>query len=270
MNRLNFNQSVGFPLETEILGEMQTSWRILNALGGIAGNFTILQGCNVVGTTVSDGAVFINGEVLEFKGGQAQENVVIIEKKEALEFEDGNANDVIFIRYATFGAATIQWPWAGFIRPIETRLLAEAFSSKEDKTTVADLLKRVTDLEKRSSNIPIGLIAIWDRPAAEIPAGWQEYVDMRGRMPIGHNADDPDFNQLRGYGGAKTKLLDATEIPAHTHNIPFGSQKVGTGNSNSFGYGSGKDAKTDSDGGGGKAFSIMNPYRIVHFIKYIG
>lgn len=215
MNRLNFNQSVGFPLETNILSEMQTSWSILNALGGIAGNFSILQGCTVSGTTVSDGVVFINGEVIEFKGGQAQTNVIIVENRQALEFEDGNANDVIFTRYATFGVATAQWPWAGFVRPLETKSVSGLLADKEDKTTVAALISRVTALENRPSNIPIGLIAIWDRPAAEIPDGWEEYVDLRGRMPIGQTADDSEFSSLRGSGGAKTKTLSLAELPSH-------------------------------------------------------
>jgi hypothetical protein len=69
MNTLNFNQSVGFPLETNILDEMQTSYSLFNALGAIAGNFSIISGCVLSGSTVADGVVFINGEVLEFKGG---------------------------------------------------------------------------------------------------------------------------------------------------------------------------------------------------------
>ncbi|WP_281237835.1 hypothetical protein [Flavobacterium praedii] len=270
MNRLNFNQSVGFPLETDILDEMQTSWSILNALGNIAGNFTILQGCIVAGTTVSDGTVFINGEVIEFKGGQAQENVIIIEQKEALEFEDGNANDVIYKRYATFGAATTQWPWAGFTRPLETKLIAEFLADKEDKTTVDALLERVTVLENRPSNIPIGLIAIWDRPAAEIPDGWQEYVDLRGRMPLGHTPDDTEFSSLRSSGGAKNKTLSLAELPAHffTYLKAVAGRGYRTASDDNP-YGASENANTNTVGEN-KAFSLMNPYRIVHFIKYTG
>ena len=79
MNRLNFNHSIGFPLETNILSEMQTAWSILNAFCGIVGNYAILQGCTVVGTTVSDGVVCIDGEVIEFKGGQVQSSVIIVQ-----------------------------------------------------------------------------------------------------------------------------------------------------------------------------------------------
>ena len=43
MNHINFNQSVGFPLETEILAEMQKAYKLLNALGAIVGNNTIIK-----------------------------------------------------------------------------------------------------------------------------------------------------------------------------------------------------------------------------------
>lgn len=270
MNRLDFNQSVGFPLETNILSQMQTAWSILNALGGIAGNFAILQGCTVQGTTVSDGVVFINGEVIEFKGGEAQENVIIVEIKEALEFEDGNANDVIYTRYATFGVATTQWAWDSFTRPIATKTLASLFEEKEDKTTVAELLERVEELENRPSNIPIGMIAIWDRPAAEIPEGWTEYVDLRGRMPIGQNPDDSDFSSLRSSGGSKNKALTLAELPSHFFNYLKAVKGRGyrtASDDNPFG---GYETATTNTIGENQAFSLMNPYRIVHFIKYTG
>ena len=270
MNRLDFNQSVGFPLETNILDQMQNAWRILNALGGIAGNFAILQGCTVQGTTVSDGVVFINGEVIEFKGGEAQENVIIVEIKEALEFEDGNANDVIFTRYATFGVATTQWAWTNFKRVYESINIPEALSGKEDKTTVAALLERVEELENRPSNIPIGLIAIWDRPAAEIPEGWTEYVDLRGRMPIGQNPDDSDYSSLRSSGGSKNKALTLAELPSHFFNYLKAVKGRGyrtASDDNPFG---GYETATTNTIGENQAFSLMNPYRIVHFIKYTG
>ena len=123
MNKLNFNQSVGFPLETEILDEMQKAWTVLNALGSIAGNFTILSGCAVTGANAADGVVYIDGEVLAFQGGIITDNVIIVETPESREFEDTNTHEVIYIRYATFGTATTQWLWTDFKKPIETKTL---------------------------------------------------------------------------------------------------------------------------------------------------
>jgi len=133
MNTLNFNQSGGFPLETNILDEMQKAYEIFNALGSIAGNFSIISGCEVEETTAADGVVFINGEVLPFVGGTVTTNVIIVELITAKEFEDLNTRDVIYKRHATFGTAAVQYPWVDFKRPIPTKDLAALFSGIADQ-----------------------------------------------------------------------------------------------------------------------------------------
>jgi len=272
MNKFNFNQSVGFPFETDTLADMQTAYELFNAFGWIVGNFSIISGCELVGTgpAISDGHVFINGELLPFKGGVPTANVIIVETKISLEFEDGNSNEVKFIRHVQFGTATTQYPWNTFKRGLETKNLEAAIGSKSDQTALDALIVRVAALEARPSNIPLGLIAIWGRPLDEIPAGWEEYVNLRGRMPIGLNPDDPDFANLGNPGGNKTRTLSIPELPA----ISFKYQKAKPGR----GYRTATDdnplslleeANTNTIGEG-RAFDIMNPHRIVHFIKYVG
>ena len=271
MNRLNFNQSIGFPLETNILSEMQTAWSILNALGSIAGNFTILQGCTVIGTTVSDGVVFINGEVIEFKGGQLQENVIIVETPTVLEFEDNSEKEVIYTRFATFGVATTQYPWSGFKR---FKNAVELTEDKAEKTTIAALIERIEDLESRPvSNVPVGLIAIWGQAANLIPDGWEEYAPLIGRVPIGLDPDQSEFDALGFAGGSKDAVL-----VQHNHEIT-NSGNVNNGQSGEnlgaktarWDRGSGTllngDVSTEGESGVGKN---LQPYRVVHFIKYVG
>ena len=126
------------------------------------------------------------------------------------------------------------------------------------------------------------MIAIWGGPENTIPGGWAEYVPLRGRMAVGMNPDDVDFNVVGVAGGAKTKILELTEIPAHDHkqgsealyNKFGGGTLIGQRNFSPGLYNSFVDALTSKSGGlideSTKAFSIMNPYRIVHYIKYIG
>lgn len=271
MNRLNFNQSIGFPLETNILSEMQTAWSILNALGNIAGNFTILQGCSVVGTTVSDGVVFINGEVIEFKGGQVQDNVIIIEEATALEFEDFTEKEVTYTRYAKFGVSTTQYPWGDFKR---FKTAAELTQDKAENDTVADLIERIEELESRPvANVPVGLIAIWGQAANLIPEGWEEYTPLSGRIAIGLDENDPDFDAVGASGGSKNKSLTIDELPAHSHSYNELEQvgksvlsydAVGDREGASF------KAATTGNAGNGEAFDIMNPYRVVLYIQYVG
>ena len=48
-----------------------------------------------------------------------------------------------------------------------------------------ELIKRIAKLEAdKTSAIPIGMIAIWGK-TAPFPEGWEEYVPLRGKMPVG-------------------------------------------------------------------------------------
>ena len=143
-------------------------------MGNLAGDLTIISGCNVVGTNVSDGFVVINNELLEFKAGTLAANVIIIETAVGKEFKNGDVKDVHFERYATFGTSVVSYPWADFKRPIQT------------KEIPLDLVTRLENLEKKATVFQAGGgMVFWNKPAAEIPDGWQEVVNWRGRIPIG-------------------------------------------------------------------------------------
>lgn len=261
MNKLEVNQVGGFPMTTRILDEIQKAHAVFNSLGGLAGNFTIIAGCVTVGTTVGDGFVFINGEVFDFKGGLAQTKVIIKEDVENLTFQNGNANPVIKTRYVTFGTGVGAFNWADFKRPIETK-------------EISNLIQRIVDLEARPlvGNIPIGLIAIWGQAANLIPVGWEEYTELSGRVPIGFSNDE-EFDVVGKTGGAKSKTLSVSEMPEHDHAIGNSRRNTGGGSGGDENHPTsfaGTRAHVTDKQGSGTAFSIMNPFRVVHFIKYKG
>ena len=190
MNKIKFNQTVGFPLSTNILDAMQSAYAIFNQLGSLVGNKAIISGCEQLGNTVADGVIFLNGEILPFKGGAIGTSVIIKEESESRVFEDGATKPVIFKKYATFGSSTPEktFAWVEFKR-------FENLIENTEKNL--DFEKRLKALETRKSPIPLGLIAIWGKPSSEpIPEGWRECTDLRGRFPLGWNPDDEDFNQL--------------------------------------------------------------------------
>jgi hypothetical protein len=272
MNYLNFNQSIGFPLETDVLDQMQKNYNILNAFGAIVGNFSIISGCVTTGTTVSNGIVFINGEVFEFKGGTVQDNVVIVQTVESLEFEDFNSREVIFTRYVTFGIATTQFPWSDFKPGFETKNIPAVLAQKAENTTVNALIARIEALEAKPSNVPVGLIAIWGRPLSDIPAGWEEYINLRGRFPMGLNPDDPELASLGSPGGNKTKKLSIAELPIVSPingsylkkgGTPGGTTGLTVNDAASGDFNAGELIKPF---GGDVPFSLLNPFRIVHYI----
>ena len=190
MNRINFDNTGGFPLGTYTLDFMQHSYQLLNALGNIAGNLSILSGCEQAGRSITDGVVYIDGEVLPFKGAPISEKVIIVESSQKRIFKDGVEKAVEYSRYATFGNSTGGHLWADFKRPLNSQQI-EAQSFTEENS----LLKRLEKLEERvRKTVPIGLVAIWGKPAdIPLPEGWREYDPLRGRMPIGYDSSDTDL-----------------------------------------------------------------------------
>jgi hypothetical protein len=120
MNRADFQQTGGFPLETDTLDFMQESYTQLQHLAtSIAGDTpSIISGCNVVGSTVSNGWVVINGELLPFEGGALGTKVGIVETVDSKPFEDGT-KDVYRRRKAVFNlSGIINWVDLKRVQPL--------------------------------------------------------------------------------------------------------------------------------------------------------
>lgn len=139
MNFINFSLLNGLPMNQLVLGRLQTAFAIFNALGAIAGDKSIISGCEVVGATVSDGVVYVNGEVFEFKGGVAQSTVIIVEESTNLVFKDLNNYPVVKTRYVTFGVGTESMNWADFKRGFPTKDIVAGLAGKADQTAFDSL-----------------------------------------------------------------------------------------------------------------------------------
>ena len=263
MNTIDFNQVGGFPMTTNILGKMQTAFSLFNAFGSIVGDKTIISGCVVNGSETSSGVVFVNGEIFEFRGGATQSKVIIREDVEILLYQNNNAYPSIKTRYIQFGTGVNAIDWADFKRGFKT-------------SNIDALVQRIEDLEARPTvgNIPVGLIGIWGQSANLIPAGWVEYTPLRGRFAVGLNPDDVDFDAIGNFNGAKNKTLSIDEMPEHGHGydkyrldqeVSTSGDGVRSLNKNNI-----NDSFETTKVGGGQPFSIMNPYRVVHYIQYVG
>jgi hypothetical protein len=111
-----------------------------------------------------------------------------------------------------------------------------------------------------------------------------------GRVPIGIDSSDTDFDTAEETGGSKTHALTEAEMPKHFHALrgpsgPFASnqQSGSTTGSGNFGGGTPDDASvaysTESVGGGaasgsasqgssnGNAHTIVQPYIVVYMWK---
>uniref|UniRef100_UPI0039A5EF73 hypothetical protein n=1 Tax=Ornithobacterium rhinotracheale TaxID=28251 RepID=UPI0039A5EF73 len=200
MNKLKLDNTGGFPLDTNVLDFMQNSYTLFNHLGHLAGDLAIISGCKVTGSSVSDGVVFIGGELLPFKGGSAFTSVIIKEEKRALPFEDGESKEVEITRYATFGAGTTAYNWADFKRPPSLSALEDhlirLFSEKAEVEDLVRAERRLGALEAKTPMIGEIRQGIFDLEHLE--EGWY-YCDGT------HGTPDLRGYFLRGASGTRQK-----------------------------------------------------------------
>ena len=88
-----------------------------------------------------------------------------------------------------------------------------------------------------------------------------------GRVIVGLNAADSDFDTVQETGGAKTHTLTTAELPSHTHTVSIPSSENG-GSSNDHalfpdGTSSGETFTSGATGGGG-AHTIVQPYIVAY------
>ena len=80
-----------------------------------------------------------------------------------------------------------------------------------------------------------------------------------GRVPVGINDSDTDFDTAEETGGAKTHQLTISELPAHTHNVTMSTSD----SDNDFlseGNNTGTSTFTTSSTGGDQAHNNLQPY----------
>lgn len=205
MNKVEYNQTEGFPLDVNILDFGQKANQISQQLGGIIAPLAIVNGCIENGNNISDGLVYIDGELLPFKGGLKQSSVRIVEQPEARIFENGTSKDVLITRYATFGIASgTSYNWSNFHRSIS-----------------------IKEIEKRL--IHIGFIQDFYGDVSKIPAGWflcngeNGTPDLRGMFIVGYDPANADYITIGNTGGAKDVTLTIDQMPTHT---PSGSVSI--------------------------------------------
>ena len=280
MNKLHTEHNAGYPFDVGFLAFMQTAYSLFNHFGHLAGNKVIISGCEEVGNTITPGTVYINGELLPLEGGAKDDTVWIREDTTQVTFQDGFSRTLETIRTVVFGYSSPDktFNWADFKR---VNNLQELYENKAENKALKELKDEVEILKKQKQAIPVGLIAIWGKPANQIPEGWREYTDLRGRMPIGldphynktkDDAQDYQLNSLLKQGGERSHKLTIEEMPSHNHQLPYRETRddAGTGgDSNEFSIGD-AHKRTTTNTGGDQPHNNMPPYHVVQFIEYVG
>lgn len=303
MKKIVLTESGGFPLKQYTLDKMQMSYfelfySMLNFLGinETTGKY-IIKGCEVSAGVISAGWLFIDGELVKFEGaaGNATTKLEKVVTAETAAFKNGQ-NKPVYITSAV-QITTTGTPLSEFTRITQIVPLPEGIVIDPNYSTIS---QRLTELERKASVFQAGGgMVLWNKPAGLIPNGWAEVVDWRGRIPAGMDATllgedfvNPEFSPLEigddgpvpgRTGGAKNKTLVTAEMPKHKHTFETNGDNALDNNTSGYPHGRQNDDNRDqthntslvggdveTPEGQGRPFSILNPYRTVLFIEYVG
>jgi microcystin-dependent protein len=101
--------------------------------------------------------------------------------------------------------------------------------------------------------------------------------DLRGKIPVGKDAGQTEFDVMGESGGEKTHVLAVSELPAHTHKVlnPQNNDYMGLPGGGGAGWSTGADpggnnniyqAITNNGTGGGGAHNNLQPYLVTNYI----
>lgn len=200
MNNINVQQAGGFPMETDTLDAMQSAYQVFNVLGGTVAPLAIISGCVINGNYVSNGYVNIENEIIEFRGGQISEYVIIQEEQSSRNFEDGETKIVYIKRWATFGESSVNvnYRWADFHRVVTNK----------------EMIQRCNH---------VGFIQDYYGAITNIPNGWylcdgtNGTPDLRRLFVVGYDPDVEDYDEIGKTGGLASVSLTPNQMPRHAH-----------------------------------------------------
>ena len=88
-----------------------------------------------------------------------------------------------------------------------------------------------------------------------------------GRVPVGIDPSQPEFDAAEEEGGAKTHTLTTNEIPSHSHNLGTFGNNSSAGSSIASSSLSNQPTQDTTATGGGQSHNNLQPYIVVYMWK---
>lgn len=270
--RYNFKflQTGGVPLTNDLMSLIEQAYGIFEVLGDLSGNLTILSGCDIIGTNVNPGIVAIEGKLYYFEGGSIVPTVFIHTEEIQKTFEDQTTKTLIEKRTVRFGSGAVNYNWSDFVK---LKTLKEIQENVNNSVTQQEFAVAKADIEllklKTAPIVNGGVVWAWFKPVAEIPAGWKECTNVRGKTIVGWNPDDSDFSTIGNSAGNKTIQLTVSQLPnikfQYTRTLPWASGSGGgfSGGGNQFEI----STQNTNELGNNAPINIMIPHIIAAFIE---
>lgn len=220
MNNLKFMQTGGVPFTNDVAAEFEKAYKIFNAYGAIAGDKTIISGCVVTGESVSDGFIYVAGELFYFEGGYVSEKIALHEDVVEKVFEDQVSRGLIYVRTLKFSNAIENvWNWSDFKRIDTILALMTRLDALEASQTITNA--------KLAIFTQGGVVFPWFKDISEIPEGFAPVWNIKGRTIVGLDPNDTDFDTVGKLFGDKKHTLTVSELPNHRFSL-FGGDGINT------------------------------------------
>lgn len=242
-----------FPVDCETLDALQTNIALLQVLGNLAGDKSILTGCEPESnnTRRRAGYVFLKtkdfpeGEVIYWEGGNIAGGMYVDQEVIPVTAQGYEFPQAYTVRSLKPGIGSENYNWADF-RDVKTPRALEADIRAQDITIA------------RLSPPPLGIVQLWagttvpegyslcdgtQLSATDYPElykalgttfnnaysangiryttsnGYFRLPDLRGRFVVGYHDSDDDYKAKGTAGGEKKHALTINEMPSHTHQV---------------------------------------------------
>lgn len=262
VGRFLLQPNKNFPVDCETLDALQTNIALLQVLGNLAGDKTILLGCEEEqnGTRRKAGYVFLKtkdfpeGEVIYWEGGTVSGGMYVHQEIVPTTAQGYEFPQAYTVRSLKPGVGSENYKWGDFAVVRTPRELEEKIEKQGE--TLGEL-----------SAPPLGIIQIW--AGKTVPSGYElcegqqlkitdypdlykalgstfnnaysatgsrystssgyfRMPDLRGRFIVGHNPSDTDYSGYGKAGGEKQHALTIKEMPSHTHPQNLWAEDSGT------------------------------------------
>ena len=94
---------------------------------------------------------------------------------------------------------------------------------------------------------------------------WVEFGS--GRVPVGIDLNQSEFNTPEKEGGAKTHTLTLNQIPAHSHSLGYFGNNSHSGQFKASSSVTNQTVKGTETAGGGQSHNNLQPYIVVYMWK---